>query len=233
MAKMSAKICEQKQSRPTWLRRLVREEGGAQNLITQVHTLKSLVDKAGGLEELELSVSEVRAIRDTLGEHGSQGLSGLASEIQGLLESKRKYAALQLETDGPNGLRTNAINYDSLMQVVTVQQPLGIPQQASYPIRQRMPGYQQPTFSSSSEDAANRGVYDSPLPFAQPKNTDRGDYQDEEMDTQVVVGQLRSNSSTLKRTMERDVSSASSKRPCTVGIVWNSPTRPEVLRLEH
>lgn len=99
------------------LRPLVKEAGGLQAMISRNHTMNSLIDKAGGLRELEKFVSDLRTIRDTLDELGaSQGLGGLASEVRDLLVSRQQHAALESRVNGPNGLGVNTARYEALVQ---------------------------------------------------------------------------------------------------------------------
>ncbi|KAF3045133.1 hypothetical protein E8E12_009636 [Didymella heteroderae] len=153
------------------LKPLVRETGGLQALISQTKAMKKLIDKAGGLRELEIFVTDLRTIRDTLDKlRGSRGLDSLAAEMRDLLQSKRKFDGLASEVDGPYGLRDKAAKYEKLSKAFADVQNTFTPQKPSASNAAMNPARARMIFSTPLETDPDRDLYEAPPPVAKPNN---------------------------------------------------------------
>ncbi|KAF1829731.1 hypothetical protein BDW02DRAFT_634212 [Decorospora gaudefroyi] len=102
------------------LRPFVRKAGGLQALVSQMQSMQSLIEKAGGLRELEALVSDTYLLQISVDEVGGlQGLHNLISEARRLRSKQQDLELLQGKTGGPNGLMAKAAKYDKLLQAFT------------------------------------------------------------------------------------------------------------------
>jgi len=96
---------------------MICEAGGVQAFITRAQALQTLVDGAGGLQELTEEISTSRVLTHRLAEVGGlQGLDRLVSELYYLRSERCANAELRTGLDGPGGLRSKALKYDMLQQ---------------------------------------------------------------------------------------------------------------------
>ncbi|XP_014558558.1 hypothetical protein COCVIDRAFT_94053, partial [Bipolaris victoriae FI3] len=99
------------------LKPIIREAGGLQALVSQMQSVRSLIEKVGSLPELEELVSDVNSFRIGLDEVGGlQGLYGLIAEAKNLREHQLMFRETKSRIDGPNGLTAKATKYDKLVQ---------------------------------------------------------------------------------------------------------------------
>ncbi|KAF1942444.1 hypothetical protein EJ02DRAFT_434020 [Clathrospora elynae] len=101
------------------LRPIIREAGGLQALVSQMQSVRSLIEKAGGLLKLEELVSDTHLLQISVDEAGGlQGLHNLISEVHLLRLQQQENAVLRDKVDGPDGLRAKAAKYDRLMRAI-------------------------------------------------------------------------------------------------------------------
>jgi hypothetical protein len=117
------------------LRPRIREAGGLQALVTQLQSVRSLIDQAGSLTELEELVYDTHLLQISVDEVGGlQGLHHLISEAESLRLKHQEGVKLRGMLDGPNGLISKAAKYDMLMQAVTDIQNAPVSLAATHPV---------------------------------------------------------------------------------------------------
>ncbi|KAJ6203459.1 hypothetical protein J3E72DRAFT_401976 [Bipolaris maydis] len=105
------------------LKPIIREAGGLQALVSQMQSVRSLIERTGSLPELEELVSAVNLFRVGLDKVGGlQGLYGLMAEVKDLREQQLAFRETKARVDCPNGLAAKAAKYDSLMQAFSAVQ---------------------------------------------------------------------------------------------------------------
>lgn len=105
------------------LKPIIREAGGLQALVSQMQSIRSLIERVGGLPELEELVSDVNLFRIGLDEVGSlQGLYSLIAEVKNLREQQLAFRETKARIDGPDGLAVKAAKYDRLVQAFSAVQ---------------------------------------------------------------------------------------------------------------
>jgi hypothetical protein len=114
----------------------IREAGGLQALVSQLQSVRSLINQAGGLPELEELVSDTLLLKISVDEVGGlQGLHNLISEAESLRLKHQEDVKLRGTLDGPNGLIAKAAKYDMLMQAVTDIQNAPVALAATHPVQ--------------------------------------------------------------------------------------------------
>ncbi|KAH7410392.1 hypothetical protein DE146DRAFT_353270 [Phaeosphaeria sp. MPI-PUGE-AT-0046c] len=99
------------------IRPIIRGAGGLQFMMTQAQSISSLIEEAGGLEELRAVVADARRVRtciDSIG--GNSGLDRLRSQVQELRKDQQELAKLKAQLDKPDGLRAKVQKYSKLQQ---------------------------------------------------------------------------------------------------------------------
>ncbi|KAF2819552.1 hypothetical protein CC86DRAFT_412859 [Ophiobolus disseminans] len=106
-----------KASEAELLRPMVREAGSVQALASRTQSVASLIEEAGGIDELKELVTNAQLLRLSLDEVGGlQGLHNLVSQANRQHAEQQKLAELRASVDGPVGFRAKALKYDMLQQ---------------------------------------------------------------------------------------------------------------------
>jgi hypothetical protein len=96
------------------LRPIVCEAGGLTAFVSQMTTVRSLIEQAGGLPQLVELVSEQHLMKISVDEAGGlQGLHDLISEVEGLRKWKNESKAV---LEGPTGYVAKARQLDEILQ---------------------------------------------------------------------------------------------------------------------
>jgi hypothetical protein len=99
------------------VRPIIRDAGGPQALVSQTQSFQQLLERVGGLEELNNMVLDAQMLRPRVDDVG--GLNGLDNLIirSNLLRSEqREHSELRAQVLGKDGLRDKARKYDELQQ---------------------------------------------------------------------------------------------------------------------
>ncbi|EOA85087.1 hypothetical protein ACJQWK_07086 [Exserohilum turcicum] len=144
------------------LKPIIREAGGLQALVSQMQSVRSLIDQVGGLAELEELVSEMHLFRTSLGEIGGlQGLHHLIAEVKRLREQQIARVSMNIKMRAPDGPLAKAAKYDKLVQafgdIHAVREP-----SASIETTMINPARASRMVSTPLEDDPYRDLYEPP-----------------------------------------------------------------------
>lgn len=99
------------------VRPIIRGAGGLQLMMTQAQSISSLIEDAGGLEELRALVADAHMLRFRVHEVGGlAGIDDLISQVNVLQSSHQELVELKAQLDKPDGLRAKVQKYSKLQQ---------------------------------------------------------------------------------------------------------------------
>lgn len=99
---------------------IIRKAGGLQALVSQIDSVEALIERAGGLHELEELVSDTYLLQISVEEAGGlQGLHNLMSEVKSLRRSRDENLELLARVSAAEQHRSKALKYDQLEHIFT------------------------------------------------------------------------------------------------------------------
>jgi hypothetical protein len=101
------------------LRPFMRSFGDLQTLVSQVHTVQSLIAEVGGFSNLQQLFRNMNALQQELNEGGHAGdVGSFVTEVRYLRSMEHQYTALKSLVEGPNGLKLDALKYKTQKQML-------------------------------------------------------------------------------------------------------------------
>lgn len=105
----------EKASEADVLRPAIQEAGGSQALVSYVQSVRSIINQAGGLQELKTLVSDTQLLQISVDEAGGlQGLHNLISEVSVLRSEQQAHVKLRNAVGDLSELKSDATKYNQL-----------------------------------------------------------------------------------------------------------------------